>query len=188
MVYGLNCRRLKESIVGHQSVQWKTMEDCSRNICNIGAWYDRAKGYAEQISTPQRHQQSLRSKSQRNQDCATNAEDPTSKKTAQTIKVAAVTNSKTRHPHYKTTRKASTHKNFMTIRQTVICSPQEPYHSQYPHKLDQVTACQWILAPLSTFSEKLGNNLFRKEIKQPSWESNITRSNYTWSYGKHNNK
>ena len=45
VVYGLNYRRLKDSVVGHHSTQWKMMEDCSRDICNIDAEYERAKGY-----------------------------------------------------------------------------------------------------------------------------------------------
>ena len=40
VVYGLNCRKLKDSMVGHQGTQWKTMEECFRNICNIGTGYE----------------------------------------------------------------------------------------------------------------------------------------------------
>ena len=44
VVYCLNCRRLKGSVVGHPSTQWKMMEDCFRDIHNIGAGYEKAKG------------------------------------------------------------------------------------------------------------------------------------------------
>ena len=35
VVFGLHCRRLKDSVMGHQSVQWKMMEDFFRDICNM---------------------------------------------------------------------------------------------------------------------------------------------------------
>ena len=41
VLYGLNYRWLKDSAVVHQSVQWKTMEDCFRDIHNIGVGYKR---------------------------------------------------------------------------------------------------------------------------------------------------
>ena len=44
VVYGLNGRRLKNSAVVHWSTQGKMMEDCFRDICNIGAGYERARG------------------------------------------------------------------------------------------------------------------------------------------------
>ena len=54
VVYGLNCGRLKDSVVGHQSTQWKIMEDCFRDICNIGAGCERAKGYCRaKFNTPE---------------------------------------------------------------------------------------------------------------------------------------
>ena len=45
VVYDLNCRRLKYSVVGNQGAQWRVMEDCFRDICNIDAWYEKVKGY-----------------------------------------------------------------------------------------------------------------------------------------------
>ena len=39
VAYGLNSRKLKDSIAGHQSTQWRTMEECFRDIHNISAWY-----------------------------------------------------------------------------------------------------------------------------------------------------
>ena len=42
VVFGLDCRRLKDSVVGHQSMQWKMIEDCFRDICNFGAGYEKA--------------------------------------------------------------------------------------------------------------------------------------------------
>ena len=54
VVYGLNCRRLKDSVVRHQSAQWKMMEDFFRDICNNGAWYERTKGYCRaEYNTPE---------------------------------------------------------------------------------------------------------------------------------------
>ena len=32
VVYGLNCRKLKDSVVGHKSAQWKMMEECFRDM------------------------------------------------------------------------------------------------------------------------------------------------------------
>ena len=60
VVYGLNCRRLKDSVVSHWSMQWKTMENCLKDISTIGADTKELKAIAELISTPQKHQQSLR--------------------------------------------------------------------------------------------------------------------------------
>ena len=45
VVYGINCRKLKDSIMESQSVQWRTMEECFRDSCNISAGYECAKGY-----------------------------------------------------------------------------------------------------------------------------------------------
>ena len=45
VVYCLNCRMLKDSVVEHQSAHWKLMEDCFRSIHTFGVDYGRAKGY-----------------------------------------------------------------------------------------------------------------------------------------------
>ena len=45
VVYGLNCRKLKNSVAGHRSAQWKMIEECFRDICNISVGYEQAKGY-----------------------------------------------------------------------------------------------------------------------------------------------
>ena len=45
VVYGLNCRRLKDSVVGQQSKQSKKMKGCFRDIHNIVAGYEKFKGY-----------------------------------------------------------------------------------------------------------------------------------------------
>ena len=47
VVYGLNCRRLKDSVVGHWNMQCKTMGYCFRDIHTIGAGYQRVKGYCK---------------------------------------------------------------------------------------------------------------------------------------------
>ena len=46
MVYGLNPHKLKDKVVGHQSTNWRTMEDCFSNICAVSAGYKRAKDYS----------------------------------------------------------------------------------------------------------------------------------------------
>ena len=52
MVNGLNCSKLKDSITGHRSKQWKMME-CFRDIHNIGTGYESAKGYCRaEFNTP----------------------------------------------------------------------------------------------------------------------------------------
>ena len=45
VVYGLNCQKLKNSVMIHCSAQWKIMEDCLRDICNINVGYEGVKGY-----------------------------------------------------------------------------------------------------------------------------------------------
>ena len=40
VVHSLNCRKLKDSMAGHRSAQWKMMEECSRDIHNIIATYE----------------------------------------------------------------------------------------------------------------------------------------------------
>ena len=52
-VSSLNCRKLKDSIMGHQSTQWKMMEECFMHIHNIGAGYEGAMGYCiPKFNTP----------------------------------------------------------------------------------------------------------------------------------------
>ena len=45
VVYGLNSRKLRESVVGHWSVHWGSMEGFFRDIHAFGVGYKRAKGY-----------------------------------------------------------------------------------------------------------------------------------------------
>ena len=45
VVYGLKCRKQKDSIVGHWSILWRTMEECFMDIHNISTVYEWAKGY-----------------------------------------------------------------------------------------------------------------------------------------------
>ena len=45
VVYSLNCRKLKDSIAGYQSTQSRTIEECFRDICNVSAGCEQAKGY-----------------------------------------------------------------------------------------------------------------------------------------------
>ena len=60
--YAVDCgrhyRRLQDSVVGHQSTQWKMMEDYFRDI-NIGAGYERTKGYCRANSTTKCHSRSM---------------------------------------------------------------------------------------------------------------------------------
>ena len=44
IVYGLDSRKIRKSIVGHWNVQWRSMEDYFRDIHAFGAGYERAKG------------------------------------------------------------------------------------------------------------------------------------------------
>ena len=45
MVYGLNSRKLRKSVVGHHSVLWRSIEDCFREFHAFDVGYERAKGY-----------------------------------------------------------------------------------------------------------------------------------------------
>ena len=45
VMYGLNSRKLREGVLGHQSVQWRFIQGCFRDICAFGVDYKRAKGY-----------------------------------------------------------------------------------------------------------------------------------------------
>ena len=40
VVYGLNCWKLKDSITGQQSMQWRMTEECFRDIYNISTGYE----------------------------------------------------------------------------------------------------------------------------------------------------
>ena len=53
VVYGLHHSKLKDSFMGHHNVQWKTMEDCLKDIHNIGTGYERAIGYCRSESNTQ---------------------------------------------------------------------------------------------------------------------------------------
>ena len=82
VVFGLNCRRSKDSVVGYWSIQRKIMEDCFRDIWNIGAGYKRAKGYCRaKLNTPEA---SIITElnTLKDQNCATNLDNPTFKTTA----------------------------------------------------------------------------------------------------------
>ena len=39
VVYGLNCRKLKDSMARHGSAQWKKVEECFRDMHNISVGY-----------------------------------------------------------------------------------------------------------------------------------------------------
>ena len=47
VVYSLSCRKLKGGMAGHRSTQWKMMEECFRDIYNIGHGYKWAKAISE---------------------------------------------------------------------------------------------------------------------------------------------
>ena len=40
VAYGLNCRNLNDSVAGHRCAQWKMIEECFRDIHNIGVGYE----------------------------------------------------------------------------------------------------------------------------------------------------
>ena len=53
VVYVLNSRELRASVVGHCSVEWRNMGDCFRDKSAFGAGYERAKGYGRaEFNTP----------------------------------------------------------------------------------------------------------------------------------------
>ena len=39
LVYGLNCKKLKDGMAEHRSAQWKMMEECFRDTHNIHTGY-----------------------------------------------------------------------------------------------------------------------------------------------------
>ena len=47
----VNYRKLRESITGHLSAQWRSIKDCFRAICSFGVGLKRAKGYDREAST-----------------------------------------------------------------------------------------------------------------------------------------
>ena len=118
------------------------------------------KAIAELISTPQKHQRSLKSRSQRNQDHFTDAANSTSKTTAQTKEVTPVTNSRTYQPHSKVTKEAITSKNIVTIGTIVVSFPQEHYHSKHPKQIrsgdDLLVSINTINGFLRNIGEKYG--------------------------------
>ena len=66
------------------------------DICNIGVQYEKDKGYCKAVfSTP--GASAIINVKNTNQDCTTNAEDPTSKVNVQTLRTTTVLNSKTKH-------------------------------------------------------------------------------------------
>ena len=140
-VYGLNCTRLNYIVMIHWKMQWKTLEDCFRDSHIIGAGFERAKGYCRANfniprgindhggQTMKETGLSYKCRGSHFQNNCTNLKGDNSNKF------------QNRHPDSKTTKDTTTHKNFMTIRTTVMCCPQEPYHSKHPNKSGQVTIC-----------------------------------------------
>ena len=53
VVYGLKCMKIKDSIAGHHSIQWKMRDGCFKDIHNINAEYAQAEPIADKNSTPQ---------------------------------------------------------------------------------------------------------------------------------------
>ena len=140
VVYGLNCRWLKDSVVGHQSIQWKTMEDCFRDIHNTVAGYERTTGYYRaDFNTPEASMitnlktiKELRpyyrcSRSHLQNNCTNHKSNIGNK----------LQNTSSTWQNYKGT----TTKDFITIRTTVISSPQECYHSKCPCKQGHLMTC-----------------------------------------------
>ena len=62
VVYGLNGRRLQNSVVEHQSMQWKKMEDCFRIFVILVLGMKELNAMAELSTTHQKHLCSLGSK------------------------------------------------------------------------------------------------------------------------------
>ena len=58
VVYGLNCRRLKDSVAGHWNMQWKKWRVASTMFI-ILVLVQKSQRLAELISTPQKHHPAL---------------------------------------------------------------------------------------------------------------------------------
>ena len=92
VVYGLNSIKLKYKVVGHQTA-WKTMEDCFSDICAFGAGFERPKDYSR--ADFHNTEASVINKI-KNQDCASNAVDHSSREDVSKIKITSTTGPKTR--------------------------------------------------------------------------------------------
>ena len=55
VVYGLNCRKQKDSVMGHWGVQWRTVEECFRGVVILAQGVNELWDIAEPNSTPQMH-------------------------------------------------------------------------------------------------------------------------------------
>ena len=117
------------------------MEDCFRDMYNIGAGYERAKGCCKAKFNNQETSMITEVKTMKEPGPCYKCVDPTLKTTAKTLRETTATNSKTRHQHGKTTRETTTHTNFVTIRTIVLCSPTGILSFQHPKKLGHVMIC-----------------------------------------------
>ena len=53
VVCSLNCKEVKDSITECQSLQWKMIKECLRDICDVRNRHEQAKGYCSaKFNTP----------------------------------------------------------------------------------------------------------------------------------------
>ena len=141
MVYGLNCIRLKDSVAKHWSVWGKKMEDCFKDICDIVAGYERAKGYCRGQSQSQ--ETSTINRGQNHQRTWTVLQmERTKQNNCRNLKGNNSIKFQNKTPTWQNYEGNNYRHKFVTIRTTVICSKQESYHSKPPSKFGQVMMCQ----------------------------------------------
>ena len=186
LVNGLNCRKLKDSVVGHWSAHWKSF---SSEISILLMWDAKEpKAIAELISIPQKHQQSMWSSPQRIQYGGLDPVDPISKTDAQNTGINLITNPWAHHLQYKSTKELIICINAMTIETTIVQSLQELYHFKLHNKFSLVITYHLVSAPLKTSLGKRKNIQFLKEVKQSIHRFEVTRGHHKEHYEDHHHK
>ena len=105
----------------HTKSQWEIASEIS--ILLVRATKE-PRAIDELISIPQKFQQSMKSSSQRLQEHALDAKEPTSKTNAQNTEINLITNPRAHHLHDKPAKELIICKNFTTIERTTVCSLQ----------------------------------------------------------------
>ena len=106
-----------------KSMQWRSVEDCFRDICAFGAGYKRAKGYGRAEFDAQEASTINEVKSKKDPGPCLDVVDPTSKMHAQNTQINLITDPRSHHLQDKTTKELITHKNSVTIEATIIHIP-----------------------------------------------------------------
>ena len=143
-VYDLNCRKLKDSIIGHQSVEWKMIEECLRDIHNKGARYEWAKGYCRaEFNIPdtsciygQNHEDRAMLQMWR-----THFQDKCTDNSSNKFHTKMPT-----YQHHKGN-------NYVEIFCNNICFQLEPFHSRHCNQSSQVKICQQVLTQSNAFGK-----------------------------------